>query len=138
MATCSTVLALAAAGAWADVTKASTPYVDGHAHFDESDVPGSIEAALAALDRENGAAIVFQIPPEIYEFVHLTSSDHGLDGMLAAARSHPGKLAVLAGGGTLNAMIQACPPSRVVRTSASGSKTAPRSCCTKAWRGSAS
>lgn len=103
-----TVLALAAVAARGEVTRASTPYVDGHAHFDERDVPGSIRAALAALDRENAAAIFFQAPPDIFEH----PGHYDAETILSAAKEHPGKLAVLGGGGTLNAMIHDCPPDR--------------------------
>src|SRR4051812_4895036 len=101
------VVALALAGSTrGDAARASVPYVDGHTHFDEHDLAGSIRAALAALGRQNGAAIFFQAPPDTFE--HPGHSDS--DAMLSAAKEHPGKLAVLGGGGTLNAMIQDCPP----------------------------
>ena len=80
---------------------ALTPYVDGHTHFDEKDIPGTIRTSLAALGRENAAMIFLQMPPDI--FSHPGHYDAEI--VLAAAKKYPGKLAVIGGGGTLNAII---------------------------------
>jgi predicted TIM-barrel fold metal-dependent hydrolase len=94
-------LALAAA-AEAPVAPALTPYIDAHAHFDERDIPGSIRSALAALGRQNAQLIILMTPPDTFD----SPGHYDAEIILAAAREHPGKLAVVGGGGTLNAMIQ--------------------------------
>ena len=80
---------------------ALTPYIEAHTHFDEHDADGTIRAALAALGRQNAAKIFLQMPPDTFD--HPGHFDAEV--ILAAAKKHPGKLAVLGGGGTLNAMI---------------------------------
>lgn len=80
---------------------ALTPFIDAHAHFDEHDVPGAVRAALAALSRQNAEAIFLQAPPDTFE----SPGRFDAEVVLSAAREHPGRLAVLGGGGTLNAMI---------------------------------
>jgi predicted TIM-barrel fold metal-dependent hydrolase len=80
---------------------ALTPYIDAHTHFDQRDVPGSVQAALKALERQNAAAIFFLAPPDTFD----NPGHFDAEVILAAAKQHPGKLAVLGGGGTLNAMI---------------------------------
>jgi len=80
---------------------APTPYVEAHTHFDNTDIAGSVRTALAALDRQHAAMILFQIPPDTFDHPgHYDAED-----MLAEAAKYPGKLGVLGGGGTLNAMI---------------------------------
>lgn len=82
--------------------RALTPYIEAHSHFDEHDADGAVKAALAALDRQNAAKIFFQIPPDTFD--HPGHFDAEV--ILPAARKYPDKVAVLGGGGTLNAMIQ--------------------------------
>src|SRR4051794_20704459 len=80
---------------------ATTPYIETHTHFDEQDIEGSIRAAISALGRQNATKIVFQMPPDTTDrSVHFDA-----EMILAAVKKHPGKLAVLGGGETLNAMI---------------------------------
>jgi predicted TIM-barrel fold metal-dependent hydrolase len=80
---------------------ALTPYVEAHTHFDDKDPEGSVRSALAALGRQNATKIFFLTPPD--------TSDHpghfDAEVLLPAAKKYPGKLAVLGGGGTLNATI---------------------------------
>lgn len=81
---------------------AVSPYIDAHTHFDEQDPEGSVRAVIQALAKENMVKTYLLIPPD-------TQSPRGaMDaaGILAAAKRYPDKLAVLAGGETLNSMIQ--------------------------------
>ena len=80
---------------------ALTPYVEEHTHFDSTDTGGTVRSALAALGRQNAAMIFFQMPPDTFD--HPGRFDAEV--LLPAAKNYPGKLAVLGGGGTLNAMI---------------------------------
>ena len=81
---------------------ALTPYIEAHTHFDQHDADGTIRAALAALGRQNAAKILLLMPPDTFD--HPGHFDAEV--ILAAAKKYPNKLAVLGGGGTLNAMIQ--------------------------------
>jgi predicted TIM-barrel fold metal-dependent hydrolase len=80
---------------------ALTPYVEEHTHFDYLDPDGTVRSALAALGRQNAAMIFFQMPPDTFD----DPGRFDAEVLLPAAKKHPGKLAVLGGGGTLNAMI---------------------------------
>ena len=92
---------MVASAAEAPTTPALTQYIDAHAHFDPHDVPGAIRAALAALGRQNAARIFLQAPPDTFD----NPGHFDAEIILPPAREHPGKLAVLGGGGSLNAMI---------------------------------
>ena len=84
------------------VVPAVSPYIDAHTHFDERDPEGSIRAIMRAFPRQNMVRACLLISPD-------TTSPSGTAdaaGILAAAKSFPGKLAVLAGGEILNSMIQ--------------------------------
>lgn len=80
---------------------ALTPFVDNHTHFDEKDIPGAIRTSLAARGRENAAMIFLQMPPDTFDH----PGHYDAEIILSAAKKYPGKLAVIGGGGTLNAMI---------------------------------
>jgi predicted TIM-barrel fold metal-dependent hydrolase len=80
---------------------ALTPYVEEHTHFDYTDPDGTVRSALAALGRQNAAMIFFQMPPDTFD--HPGRFDAEV--LLPTARKYRGKVAVLGGGGTLNAMI---------------------------------
>ncbi len=80
---------------------ALTPYVEEHTHFDEKDIDGTIQSALAARGRQNAAMIFLQIPPDTFDH----PGHYDAEVILPAAKKYPGKLAVVGGGGTLNAMI---------------------------------
>lgn len=84
------------------VVPAVSPYIDAHTHFDEHDPQGSIRAILQAAPRENMAKTFLLIPPDTVN----PSGAIDAAGILAAAKSYPDRLAVLAGGETLNSMIQ--------------------------------
>jgi Amidohydrolase len=94
-------LSMMAPAAEAPFAPALTPYIDAHAHFDEHDVPGAIRATLAALGRQNAVTIYLVMPPDTFD----SPGHFDAEVILPAAKKHPGKLAVLGGGGTLNAMI---------------------------------
>ncbi|HEY4580026.1 MAG TPA: amidohydrolase family protein [Candidatus Acidoferrales bacterium] len=80
---------------------ALTPYIDTHVHFD-GDAQGVVQAALQALSRQNAVKFFFMSPPDTFDTPNRLESDF----LLPLVRQHPDKLAILAGGGTLNAMIQ--------------------------------
>jgi predicted TIM-barrel fold metal-dependent hydrolase len=80
---------------------ALTPFVEEHAHFDETDPAGSVRAALAAMGRENAAMMLFQISPDTFDHPGRYDTEIILD----EVRKHPGKLAITGGGGSLNAII---------------------------------
>jgi len=80
---------------------ALTPFVEEHAHFDETNPQGSIRAALSALGHENAAMIIFQISPDTFDH----PGHYDTEILLAEVKKHPGKLAITGGGGSLNSMI---------------------------------
>jgi predicted TIM-barrel fold metal-dependent hydrolase len=81
---------------------ASVPsFVDVHTHLEPADLSGSIEAALAAVAREDAVKIVVMPPPLTADDPHRYDADLVLPKVPDRAR-----IVVLGGGGTLNAMIQ--------------------------------
>lgn len=80
---------------------ALTPFADAHAHFDEKNVAGGISAALAARGRENAAMILFLMSPDTFDH----PGHYEAEIILNEAKKYPGKIAILGGGGSLNAMI---------------------------------
>lgn len=92
----------AAAAATPFAVAAATPFVDGHTHFDAKDPQGSVRAALAGEREENAAMIFFLPPPDTFANPNRVDAE----AILQEAKKHQGRLAVLGGGGTLNAMIQ--------------------------------
>jgi predicted TIM-barrel fold metal-dependent hydrolase len=80
---------------------ALTPYVEAHTHFEAKDPEGSVRSALAALSRQNASMILLQMPPDTFDH----EGHYDAEVILAEAKKHPGKIGVLGGGGTLNAMI---------------------------------
>jgi len=85
----------------AEPVPAASPFVDVHAHLEPADPAHSVRAALRAMTIENAAKIVFMPPP----FTADDPARYDAEIILAAAKGQD-KLAVLGGGGTLNAMIQ--------------------------------
>jgi predicted TIM-barrel fold metal-dependent hydrolase len=81
---------------------AAQPFVDGHTHFDGKSPEASVAAALAALPEENASAVLLLPPPDTFA----NPDRFDAEAILPFAKQHPGKLAVLGGGGTLNPMIQ--------------------------------
>ncbi|HTR38613.1 MAG TPA: amidohydrolase family protein [Bryobacteraceae bacterium] len=84
------------------VVSAVSPYIDAHTHFDERDPEGSVRAVIQAFQRENMVRAVLLILPDS---VSPSGALHAA-GILAVANKYPRRLAVLAGGETLNPMIQ--------------------------------
>jgi predicted TIM-barrel fold metal-dependent hydrolase len=80
--------------------KALTPYVEAHTHFEAKDPEGSVRAAVAAIERQNAAMVLLQMPPDTFDH----PGHYDAEVVLAAAKPHP-EIGVLGGGGTLNAMI---------------------------------
>src|SRR5262245_29655606 len=80
---------------------ALTPYVEAHTHFDAADAAGAMRAAVAALARQNAAMVLLQMPPDTFDH----PGHYDAEVVLAEAKKYPGKIGVLGGGGTLNAMI---------------------------------
>lgn len=80
---------------------ALTPFVEEHAHFDETDPAGSVRSALAEMGRENAAMILFQISPDTFDH----PGHYDSEVILAEVKKHPGKLAITGGGGSLNSII---------------------------------
>jgi predicted TIM-barrel fold metal-dependent hydrolase len=85
----------------AEPVPAALPFVDVHAHLEPADPAHSLRAALRAMAVENAAKIVFMPPP----FTADDPARYDAEIILAAAKGQE-KLAVLGGGGSLNAMIQ--------------------------------
>jgi len=81
---------------------AMSPFVDAHAHPEPTSMEQSVHAALRAMTSENAAKIIFMPPP----FTADDPARYDAEIILAAVKGHADKLAVLGGGGTLNAMIQ--------------------------------
>jgi predicted TIM-barrel fold metal-dependent hydrolase len=80
---------------------ALTPFIDTHVHFD-GDTQTVLQAALQALPRQNAVKFFFMPPPDTFDTPNRQESDV----LLPVVRRHPDRLAILAGGGTLNAIIQ--------------------------------
>ena len=80
---------------------ALTPYIDAHVHFD-GDTQGIVRAALQGITRQNAVKFFFLSPPDTFDTPNRLETDF----LMSVVRQHPDKLAILAGGGTLNAMIQ--------------------------------
>jgi predicted TIM-barrel fold metal-dependent hydrolase len=77
------------------------PYIDVHAHLDETNVDASIQSAIDSMPVENLARIVFMPSP----FTLADASRFDVERLAPAAKKFSGKIAVLGGGGTLNPMI---------------------------------
>jgi predicted TIM-barrel fold metal-dependent hydrolase len=80
---------------------ALSPYIDTHVHFD-GDAQTVVAAALQALARQNAAKLFLLSPPDTFDTPNRVESDV----LLPLVKQHADKLAILAGGATLNAMIQ--------------------------------
>jgi predicted TIM-barrel fold metal-dependent hydrolase len=83
---------------------ALTPYIDTHTHSDVESLadPAAMSAVIAALGQENAARIlVFPAP-----FAANDPATYDADAFVAASKAHPDKISFLAGGGSLNPMLQ--------------------------------
>ncbi len=81
--------------------RATSPFVDVHVHLEAKDPVRAVDAALRAMAGENASRIVVMPPP----FTADDPARYDAETLLAATRAHADRLAVLGGGGTLNAMI---------------------------------
>lgn len=80
---------------------ALSPYIDVHTHLDETNIEGSMQAAIHDMAGENLAKIVFMPSP----FTLGDANRFDVEQLLPGAKKYPGKIYVLGGGGTLNPMI---------------------------------
>jgi predicted TIM-barrel fold metal-dependent hydrolase len=80
---------------------ALSPYIDVHTHLDETDVEGSMRAAIHDMPAENLAKIVFMPSP----FTLADANRFDVERLVPGAKKDPGKIYLLGGGGTLNPMI---------------------------------
>jgi predicted TIM-barrel fold metal-dependent hydrolase len=80
---------------------ALSPYIDVHTHLDETNVDGSMQAAIRDMPEENLAKIVFMPSP----FTLADANRFDVERLLPGAKKYPGKIYLLGGGGTLNPMI---------------------------------
>ena len=81
--------------------RAAAPYIDGHVHLDRHDAAG-VQSMLDTLSRQNVTKVFMLVPPYTFDDPALYEADV----LFPIAKAHPDKLAVVAGGGSLNAMIQ--------------------------------
>jgi len=80
---------------------ALSPYIDVHTHLDETNVDGSMQAAIHDMPQENLAEIVFMPSP----FTLADANRFDIERLVPGAKKYPGKIYLLGGGGTLNPMI---------------------------------
>ena len=80
---------------------ALSSYIDVHTHLDETNVEGSMQAAIRDMPEENLAKIVFMPSP----FTLADANRFDVERLVPAAKKYPGKIYLLGGGGTLNPMI---------------------------------
>jgi len=85
-----------------DVGRASKPFIDAHVHLEPTDPAHSVQAALRSMTEEGALKIVVMPPP----FTEDDPARYDAEILLPAVKEHADKLAVLGGGGSLNAMIQ--------------------------------
>jgi len=90
---------------------ANVPYIDLHTHLDPPDTDGAVQAVLQAMHQENLAQAVFMPSP----FVEDSPGRFDAELLAPLARKYPDRIAFLAGGGTLNPMIQAAARSGITR-----------------------
>jgi predicted TIM-barrel fold metal-dependent hydrolase len=106
-----------AAPAWGQ--QRTHPVIDTHNHLHGRlsprqggfDFAGAAEVALGEMDRLGIRTLMIMPPPQPDNFAH----GYDASRLFPIARRHPGRFAVLAGGGSLNVMIQ-----RAVRTGDAG------------------
>src|SRR5438067_989366 len=90
---------------------AVVPYIDAHTHPDQTDMAGSVEAAVQAMPKENAKQIVFLPPP----FLADNPEKFDAEQIMAAANKYPDKIRYYGGGGSLNGMLH-----QSVRTGSAG------------------
>jgi predicted TIM-barrel fold metal-dependent hydrolase len=80
---------------------AASSFIDGHVHLDQHDANG-FESMLESLSHENARKVFILVPPYTFD----DPARYEADVLFPFAKKHPDKLAVIAGGGSLNAMLQ--------------------------------
>lgn len=89
------------------------PLIDTHSHLDHSGSLGNLEAALQAavanMDRLGVRLSILLPPPQVMSLRVV----YECDSLQFAVRRHPGRIALVGGGGTLNPMIQDTAPEAV-------------------------
>ena len=91
----------AAQGTAPEPAKAKAPYIDGHVHLDDRG-PAGVQSMLATISREGVKKVFVLVPPYTAD----DPENYDTEPLLAIAKQHPDKMAVVGGGGTLNAMLQ--------------------------------
>ena len=81
---------------------AAAPFIEVHTHITKEVAQRSIEDAVRAMPLENTAMYLFLPSP----FPEQSDKSFDIELIQEAARSFPGKIAAMGGGGTLNPMIQ--------------------------------
>jgi len=84
-----------------EAVKAKAPYIDAHTHLDDRS-PAGVQSMLESISRQNVKQIFVLVPPYTAD----DPANYDTEPLLAIAKQHPDKLAVVGGGGTLNAMLQ--------------------------------
>jgi hypothetical protein len=86
----------------AELVPALSKYMDLHTHIDPHDPSASVEAAVRSMVNQNAARLFLLTEP----YPQDDPERYDAEIFLPTAKKYPDKLAVLGGGGTLNAMIQ--------------------------------
>jgi predicted TIM-barrel fold metal-dependent hydrolase len=81
---------------------AVSPYIEAHTHFDEKNPEAAVQAALKGMQRQNASMIFFLAPPDTFD----SPGKFDTDLIIPLLKKYPGKFHYMAGGGTLNPMIQ--------------------------------
>jgi predicted TIM-barrel fold metal-dependent hydrolase len=81
--------------------KAIAPYIDAHVHLDDHSAAG-VASMLETMSRQNVKKVFMLVPPYTYD----DPANYDSEILLAISKQHPDKLAVIGGGGSLNAMLQ--------------------------------
>jgi len=80
----------------------ATAFIDGHVHLEPGDPRASVAAALRAMPGEGALQLVVMPPP----FTFGDPARYDAEVFLALAQESGGRILVLGGGGSLNAMLQ--------------------------------
>lgn len=80
---------------------AVSTYTDAHVHLDKTDA-AAVQSMLQTLSHQNVRKVLILVPPYTFDDPALYEADV----LFPIAKQHADKLAVIAGGGSLNAMLQ--------------------------------
>lgn len=101
---------------WAGLAQAQPgpiPLVDTHVHFEsvpQMSFQASLSTALEEMDRRNIRMSLLMSPPRA---TFMSRINHDIEDLLFAAKAHPGRFAVLGGGGSLTIMVHETRPEAV-------------------------